>query len=42
VRRDGKEYKHEDGNRREEGGKFGEGAVKFENSKDGKVNGTEN
>jgi hypothetical protein len=41
VRRDGKEYRHEDGNRREEGRNFGKGAIKFENSKGGKVNGTE-
>jgi hypothetical protein len=41
VRRDGKEYRHKDGNRREEGRKFGEVAVKFKNLKDGQVNGTE-
>jgi hypothetical protein len=41
VRGDGKEYRHEDGNRREEGGKFGKRSVKFENLKGGKVNGAE-
>jgi hypothetical protein len=42
VRGDEKEFRHEGRDRREGGGKFGEGAVKFKNSKDRQVNGTEN
>jgi hypothetical protein len=42
VRGDEKEFRHEGRDRREGGRKFGEGAVKFKNSKDRQVNGTEN
>lgn len=35
---DRKEYRHEDGERKEEGGNFGGGAVKFEILEDGGLN----